>query len=120
MKGIDHIQLAAPAGCEEKARTFFGSILGMEEIEKPESLKKNGGVWFRCGNQELHIGVEEDFNPARKAHPAFYIEYLQYLRDHLEKHDVQVKTDNRLPGYRRFYATDPFGNRLEFLEKEVG
>ncbi|MRG85795.1 VOC family protein [Salinibacillus xinjiangensis] len=117
VKGIDHIQLAAPAGCEAEAREFFANIIGMPEIEKPEELKKNGGVWFQAGHHELHIGVEQNFQPAQKAHPAFYIENLKALRERLTNNGIEVKVDDRLPGYNRFYATDPFGNRLEFLEK---
>ncbi|GAA0480581.1 VOC family protein [Salinibacillus aidingensis] len=118
IKGIDHIQLAAPAGCEEKARQFFSEIIGMKEIEKPETLRKNGGVWFQCGHQEIHIGVEEDFRAARKAHPAFYIQNLPKLKEHLEENGIEVTVDDRLPGYQRFYVADPFGNRLEFLEED--
>ncbi|QHS22516.1 glyoxalase [Virgibacillus sp. MSP4-1] len=118
VKGIDHIQLVAPAGCEEKARGFFSEILGMKEIEKPEMLRKNGGVWFQCGQQEIHIGVEEDFRAARKAHPAFYIQHLSELKEHLEEQGIEVTVDDRLPGYQRFYVADPFGNRLEFLEED--
>ncbi|QTM99588.1 glyoxalase [Sediminibacillus dalangtanensis] len=116
-QGIDHVQLAAPAGSEQKAREFFADLLGMEEIEKPETLKKNGGIWFLCGAQQLHIGVEQPFDPARKAHPAFYVENLVELKSNLKSSHVKVTEDDRLPGYKRFYLDDPFGNRLEFLEK---
>ncbi|MBB6452296.1 catechol 2,3-dioxygenase-like lactoylglutathione lyase family enzyme [Salirhabdus euzebyi] len=118
VKGIDHIQLAAPEGCEEEARKFFTGLLGLKEVEKPDGLKKNGGVWFQCGNQEIHIGVESAFLAAKKAHPAFYIEQIEELYEYLATHHVAVEKDNRLPGYTRFYAKDPFGNRLEFLERK--
>ena len=83
--GLDHVQLAAPPGCEEAARRFFGDALGLEEVEKPEALRARGGVWFRCGPQQLQVGVEQEFSPARKAHPAFqvadYDALLQRLRE---------------------------------------
>lgn len=116
LKRIDHIQLAAPEGGEEKAREFFGDILGMEEMDKPESLRKNGGVWFSLGVQQLHIGIEEPFTPARKAHPAFEVDDLQEAMDTLEDRGVTVKKDDRLPGAERCYIQDPFGNRIELLE----
>ncbi|WP_053219481.1 VOC family protein [Virgibacillus senegalensis] len=117
-QGIDHVQLAAPEGTEQEAREFFSSLLGMKEMEKPETLKKNGGVWFQCGNQQLHIGIDHSFKPARKAHPAFYVEDLDGLKASLARNQVTVKDDDRLPGYKRFYLEDPFGNRLEFLERK--
>lgn len=114
--GIEHIQLAAPKGCETDARKFFGDILGMEEIPKPESLQGRGGVWFRVGNQELHIGVEQDFIPAKKAHPAFTITELGQLHTRLVEHGVAIKEDTPIDGRTRFFVSDPFGNRIEFLE----
>lgn len=115
-KAIDHIQLAAPKGSEERAREFFIDLLGFEEIEKPEELKKRGGVWFRCGNVQVHIGVEEPFSPARKAHPAFEIENIEVLKNHLRTSGIEIIEDNKLPGANRFYVSDPFGNRIEMLE----
>ncbi|MFK4392644.1 catechol 2,3-dioxygenase-like lactoylglutathione lyase family enzyme [Peribacillus frigoritolerans] len=79
-KSIDHIQLAAPKGSEETARKFFKNILGFDEVEKPEELKKRGGVWFEFGNYQIHIGIEEPFYPAKKAHPAFEIENIEELK----------------------------------------
>jgi catechol 2,3-dioxygenase-like lactoylglutathione lyase family enzyme len=113
--GFDHVQLAAPKGCEEEARRFFGGLLGLPEIEKPEPLKKNGGVWFRCGAQQLHIGVEADFAPAKKAHPGFLVEQFEELRAHLIANGVNVKDDTNNPGVQRFFISDPWGNRLEFM-----
>ena len=113
---IDHIQLAAPKGCEPAAREFYGTILGLREIEKPASLRSRGGCWFQCGDQQIHIGVEADFRPAKKAHPAFVVSDLDKLRETLIAHAVQTTDDNSLPGTRRFFAEDPWGNRLEFLE----
>jgi catechol 2,3-dioxygenase-like lactoylglutathione lyase family enzyme len=114
--GIDHIQLAAPTGCEEEARQFYGELLGMKEITKPEKLRARGGVWFQCGKNQVHIGVQEDFYPAKKAHPAFEVHNLSMLKEHLQGHDISVKEDDVLQGVLRFYVDDPFGNRIEFLE----
>ena len=107
---LDHVQLAAPPGCEAEARRFFGELLGMREVEKPPALAARGGVWF----EHLHIGVEEGFRPARKAHPAFAVDDLDALASRLG----DVTWDEELPGRRRFYAQDPWGNRLEFLQRQ--
>jgi catechol 2,3-dioxygenase-like lactoylglutathione lyase family enzyme len=118
--GIDHVQLAAPPGCEEEARRFFGGLLGLDELEKPPPLAARGGAWFACGGQAIHVGVERDFAPARKAHPAFALDSLaeiDALAARLVAAGVEVRFDDELPGYRRFYADDPWGNRLEFLAK---
>ncbi|MGC4376631.1 VOC family protein [Fictibacillus sp. Mic-4] len=115
-KAIDHIQLAAPKGSEDIARKFYKNILGLAEIEKPEELKKRGGVWFRFGNYQVHIGIEEPFSPSKKAHPAFEIEKVEELKKHLRTNGVAVIEDDHLPGANRFYVFDPFGNRIEFLE----
>lgn len=117
--GLDHVQLAAPRGCEPQARQFFGDILGMEEIVKPEDLRKRGGVWFRCGLQQIHIGVEDNFSSAKKAHPAIHVKGLSALKERLAEHQIPVQDDELLPGADRFYVADPFGNRLEFLEWQV-
>jgi catechol 2,3-dioxygenase-like lactoylglutathione lyase family enzyme len=114
--GIHHVQLAAPRGCEELARSFYQQKLGMEEINKPANLLTRGGVWFQCGLHQLHIGVQEDFTPARKAHPAFLVQGLEELRKRLAATGVIVIEDEPLPGNVRFFLEDPFGNRLEFLE----
>jgi catechol 2,3-dioxygenase-like lactoylglutathione lyase family enzyme len=113
---IDHLQIAAPEGCEAAARDFYGALLGMKEIEKPPILRARGGCWFECGTQQLHIGVERDFRPARKAHPAFAVPYLDALREALRSRGAKIVEDDALPGTRRFYSEDPFGNRLEFVE----
>jgi len=111
---IDHVQIAAPSGCEPEARKFFGSLLGLEEIEKPEPLRSRGGCWFKVGPRQLHIGVEKSFQPATKAHPAFAVPDPDALFEILQNAGVQCTWDEALDGIRRFYASDPWGNRLEF------
>ena len=113
---IDHIQIAAPQGCESAARDFYGSLLGMKEIEKPAILRARGGCWFECGSHQLHIGVERDFRPARKAHPAFAVRDLDELHETLKAMGVKIVEGDNLSGTHRFYAEDPWGNRLEFVE----
>lgn len=115
-KGIDHIQLAAPKGCEAEAIQFFQEILGFRVIEKPENLSKRGGAWFQIGHQQIHVGVEEPFTPAKKAHPAFEVENIEQLKLHLLGYQIDIIEDSNLPGATRFYLKDPFGNRIEFLE----
>jgi catechol 2,3-dioxygenase-like lactoylglutathione lyase family enzyme len=117
---IDHVQLAAPKECEAAAREFYGSILGLREIEKPEPLRGRGGCWFQCGEQQIHIGVESDFRAAKKAHPAFAVSDLAKLRESFQTHGIKIADDDSLPGTRRFFAEDPWGNRLEFLEVALG
>jgi catechol 2,3-dioxygenase-like lactoylglutathione lyase family enzyme len=114
---LDHVQLAAPPGCENEARRFYAGVLGLEEIAKPEPMLASGGVWFRLGRQELHIGIEEPFAPARKAHPGLRVEppELDALAERLSAASAPVEWDERYPGVRRFYTADPFGNRLEIL-----
>lgn len=116
--GVDHVQLAAPQGCEDTARRFFTVLLGWIEIPKPENLLKRGGVWFQCGNHQVHIGVQTEFVPATKAHPAFHVQNIDALRDHLVLNSIEVTDDvvREEEGVKRFYVNDPFGNRLEFLE----
>lgn len=105
-----------PAGEEPVARRFYGEVLGLEELQKPPLLAARGGVWFGSGAVQIHLGVEPDFRPARKAHPAVRVEDLDGLAARIEAAGHEVVTDDHLPGYRRFYVADPFGNRLEFLE----
>ena len=117
VEALDHVQLAAPPGCEADARRFFGDLVGLEELEKPEPLRARGGAWFRVGAQKLHVGVAEPFAPARKAHPALRVrpDALDGLAERLTAAGVEVRWDDALPGARRFYANDPWGNRLEFV-----
>ncbi len=114
--GIDHVQIAAPKGCETEARRFFGGVLGLAEIEKPEALRARGGCWFQAGPNQLHIGVEEPFRPAEKAHPAFAVRDLNALSAALGDAGVAFVWDDSIEGVRRFHAHDPWGNRLEFTE----
>ena len=114
--GIDHVQLAAPAGCEDDARRFFGDLLGLEEIEKPEPLRSRGGVWFRVGAQQLHVGVEANFAPAQKAHPALSVSGYDELQNRLRAEGVELIDDDSIPGLRRCYVADPWGNRIELVE----
>ena len=118
---LDHVQMAAPPGCEPAARRFYGELLGLAELAKPEPLSERGGVWFGLGAQQLHIGVETPFSPARKAHPAFRVSSpaLDALAERLSKAGAEVVWDHDLPGVRRLYTEDPWGNRLELLAAMV-
>ena len=111
--GIDHVQVAAPPNCEAEARAFYGGLLGLEELEKPDALKARGGVWFQVGDQQLHVGVQQDFQPAAKAHPAFQTDALDALAERLVTAGAPIHWDDAIPG--RFYTEDPWGNRLELL-----
>ena len=118
--GLDHVQVAAPAGCEDEARRFYGSLLGLEELEKPPILAARGGVWFRLGAQELHVGVAEDFAPATKAHPALRVGSEEALREiasrlAVARAEVAWADPDEIPGTTRFHVRDPFGNRLELV-----
>ena len=115
---LDHVQIAAPPGCEDEARRFFGGLLGLEELEKPEPLRSRGGAWFSLADgRQLHIGVAEPFESARKAHPGFRVPAaeLDQLALRLEAAGERVEWDDSLPDARRFYTADPWGNRLELL-----
>ena len=113
---IDHVQLAMPAGQEERAREFYAGLLGLPEVAKPASLAASGGAWFENAEVHVHLGVDPDFQPAKKAHPAFRVRDLGAWKQRLREAGVDLKPDDRLPGFARFFASDPFGNRLEFLE----
>jgi catechol 2,3-dioxygenase-like lactoylglutathione lyase family enzyme len=111
------VQLAAPPGCEDEARRFFGDLLGLAEVEKPEPLRSRGGAWFALGGgDQLHVGIEDPFTPARKAHPAFRVssEELDELAARLDAAGERVEWDDSLPGVRRFYTADPWGNGSNF------
>jgi catechol 2,3-dioxygenase-like lactoylglutathione lyase family enzyme len=111
--GIDHVQIAAPPGCEDDARSFYGGLLGMEELRKPEPIRARGGCWFAAGAQELHVGVEEPFAPARKAHPGLLVADLDAIRGRLAASAVSFGDDAKIEGVDRLFVDDPFGNRLE-------
>jgi catechol 2,3-dioxygenase-like lactoylglutathione lyase family enzyme len=115
--GLDHVQVAAPPGCEPEARRFFGELLGLTEVEKPELLRARGGVWFAVGAQQLHVGVTEPFSPAAKAHPALLVApgEIDALAERLGAAGALVLWDEALPGGRRFYSQDPWGNRIELV-----
>ena len=113
---LDHVQLAMPAGRETDARAFYEGVLGIPEVQKPPNLAKRGGCWFERGMVKIHLGIETDFRPARKAHPALLVEDLQALKITMEAAGFLPETDEPLAGYDRVYVDDPFGNRIELLE----
>lgn len=118
--GFDHLQLAIPAGGEEQARAFYGGLLGLRELAKPAALAARGGCWFAAPGVQIHLGVEQPFAPARKAHPAFLVADLAAAQASLEAAGLPTQPDTSVPGVRRFYAHDPFGNRLEFIQDGDG
>lgn len=114
---IDHVQLAMPFGGEDQARAFYGMLLGMREVLKPAELAKRGGCWFECGPVQIHLGVEADFRPARKAHPALRCMDYDGLVSRLKAAGVEVTDDASIPGVRRRHIADPFGNRIELISE---
>jgi catechol 2,3-dioxygenase-like lactoylglutathione lyase family enzyme len=115
---IDHVQIAMPAGEEDQARVFYVGVLGFTEIPKPAELAKRGGVWFQSQNVQLHLGVEVDFRPARKAHPAFLVSDLDELLSRVRESGFEIDASQPpLDGYKRAHVFDPFGNRIELMEK---
>jgi catechol 2,3-dioxygenase-like lactoylglutathione lyase family enzyme len=118
--GLDHVQLAAPPGCEVEARGFYGRLLGLRELEKPAALAARGGAWFACGAQQLHVGVQEDFTPAAKAHPALAVDgatELSALAERLISAGVPVHWDDEVPGVVRFFTEDPAATGLGALAR---
>jgi catechol 2,3-dioxygenase-like lactoylglutathione lyase family enzyme len=115
LEAIDHVQLAMPRGEEDRARGFYGGLLGLPETPKPPELAKRGGCWFESDAVRVHLGVEEPFRPARKAHIAFKVDNVAGLAARARGGGFEVVTDNDLPGHERVFIFDPFGNRLEFL-----
>src|SRR5262245_8175062 len=113
---IDHVQLAMPEGREDEARRFYRDLLGIPEVPKPPALAARGGAWFERNGLKVHLGVDKQFTPARKAHPAFIVADLRALIVRLDAAGVVVRDDEPLAGYLRVYVDDPFGNRLELLE----
>jgi catechol 2,3-dioxygenase-like lactoylglutathione lyase family enzyme len=116
IRALDHVQLAMPGGEEEKARAFYERLLGMPEVAKPKNLRARGGCWFENGQVKVHLGVDPDFKPARKAHPAFIVDGLEALVAVLASAGYPVFEDEPLAGYDRRYVSDPFGNRIELME----
>ncbi|MGH9494409.1 MAG: VOC family protein, partial [Candidatus Sulfotelmatobacter sp.] len=110
---IDHVQLAIPAGEEDRARAFYGGLLGMIELPKPPELAKRGGCWFASGSAQIHLGVEADFRPARKAHPSLRCVDYEGLKAQLRAAGVEINDDTNIPGVQRCHISDPFGNRIE-------
>jgi len=116
--GLDHVQVAMPRGEEERARSFYGDLLRLDEIPKPEPLAGRGGLWFQCGQLQLHLGVEERFSPARKAHPALRIHGYEELLTRLAAAGYCAVPDTSLPQIERAHVFDPFGNRVELIKVE--
>jgi catechol 2,3-dioxygenase-like lactoylglutathione lyase family enzyme len=114
--GFHHVQLAMPPGEEETAIAFYGDVLGLEQVPKPPELAARGGVWFRSGDVEVHLGIEEGFHPAMKAHPAFLVEDIERMRARVEMSGYKVIDDEQYSGFQRVHVRDPFGNRLELVE----
>ena len=116
--GLHHVQLSMPAGDEDVGRRFYIGVLGLTEIPKPPTLAARGGFWCRAGALEIHLGVEKEFHPARKAHPGILVTDIDALAERLVVNGVPVEWDDNFPGHRRFYAADCWGNRLEFLQAD--
>ncbi len=116
MMRLHHVQVSCPAGGEDAARRFYGDLLGIPEVDKPPVLATRGGCWFRGEAVEVHVGVEDGFAPARKAHPAFLVEDIDDLAARASAAGFPVKWDDDFPGYRRFHTADGNGNRVEVLQ----
>ncbi|KAB0682035.1 VOC family protein [Aureimonas leprariae] len=114
--GLDHVQLAMPAGSEAAARAFYRDVLGLAEVPKPANLAKRGGCWFEGGTAKLHLGVEADFRPSRKAHPALLVDDLGAFAAYLRERGVELVRDEPLQDFERAYVSDPFGNRIELMQ----
>ena len=116
---LDHVQLAMPSGQEEAAVEFYQGLLGVPRVPKPPRLAARGGCWFERGDLKVHLGVDPDFRPARKAHPALIVSSLEELVSSLTRAGVPVVDDEPLDGYNRVYVDDPFGNRIELMERNT-
>jgi len=117
VRNIDHVQLAMPPGEEERARAFYSGVLGLTEVPKPADLAKRGGAWFELGAVKIHLGIEQDFRAAKKAHPALVVEGLAEIVARCEQLGFATKPDVAVDGYRRVHVEDPFGNRIELMER---
>jgi catechol 2,3-dioxygenase-like lactoylglutathione lyase family enzyme len=115
--GIDHVQLAMPAGGEDQARAFYGQVLGLPETPKPPELARRGGCWFESDRVKIHLGVDASFHPARKAHPGLLVTDLKQIVARCRERGFDTSADAPLPGYDRIFLEDPFGNRLELMEQ---
>lgn len=115
--GIDHVQLAMPKGGEARARAFYGGVLGLAEVAKPPELAARGGVWFTAGGINIHLGVDADFRPAQKAHPALLVRGLAAYVARARAEGCAIVEDDPLSGYHRVFLNDPFGNRIELMER---
>ena len=115
--GIDHVQLAMPAGGEDLARDFYGGLLGLPEKSKPPSLAKRGGCWFESDRVKVHLGVDKNFRAATKAHPGLLVSDLKAIIDRCGERGIQILDDGLIEGYRRIFVEDPFGNRLELMQR---
>jgi catechol 2,3-dioxygenase-like lactoylglutathione lyase family enzyme len=114
--GLDHVQLAMPKGQERLAEEFYCQLLGFQKVQKPSHLEQRGGCWFTANGVSIHLGVDPQFVPARKAHPGFVVKSLAEVKNRLEAAGIEIVLDTQISGFERFYASDPFGNRLEFME----
>jgi len=115
-KRLDHIQICVPTGKEDEARAFYTNILGLKEIPKPQQLLANGGLWYQVADIQLHIGTENEINNSKR-HPAFEVADLEQARQYLKKNNIKIKEEIQIAGQIRFSFMDPFGNRIELLEK---
>ena len=118
IKDLHHIQIAIPVGGEDEARGFYSGILGFAEVEKPVLLRTRGGLWLETASVRLHLGVEDPFLPAKKAHPGFSVHNLEDVKTTLAQAGIEFRRDIDLPGMTRIYISDPFGNRIELLETQ--
>lgn len=116
--GIDHVQLAMPAGCEEQARRFYGEALGLPEKPKPADMAGRGGCWFESEHVKIHLGVDKNFRAATKAHPGLLVSDLRAILQRCRAQGCEGIDEASLPGYLRVFVNDPFGNRIELLEKQ--
>ena len=114
---IDHVQIAIPPGGEDRARAFYGGMLGLSEVDKPQAMAERKSIWFAAGSVNLHLGIETDFHAAKRAHPAFVVEGLDEILSSCERAGVYVKPDVSFNGFRRVHIFDPFGNRLELMQR---
>lgn len=116
--GLHHVQITIPKGCEEQGKDFYCRVLGLQELEKPDSLKGRGGFWLQLGQQEVHVGTEDGFDRlTTKAHIAYQVADIQYWRKKLAEHQVEILDSVPIPHYERFEFRDPFGNRVEMIQE---